>query len=223
MLQNLVLFTHVLCYQYYCFCSLDEALRIKTETQIWCGAPTWACLVVPPASGKRCLRLQAHTVSHCLPCTGRWCPEHRALDDTERKQTSTATSNSLPTVNKAEMGAAKRPIHHHPATSNISALLANCLYTRSSSHNAHLSLLSHRFFMCSAISLWAVPESSQISTWSPEKMGSLSLQMLSDLMRPGVIKLLWDWLQWVNEIKTESNCITKTSLAKIGHYWVFSQ
>lgn len=32
MLQNLVLFVHVLHYKYYCFCSLDEALGIKLET-----------------------------------------------------------------------------------------------------------------------------------------------------------------------------------------------
>lgn len=33
MLQNLVLFVHVLHYKYYCFCSLDEAPGIKLETQ----------------------------------------------------------------------------------------------------------------------------------------------------------------------------------------------
>lgn len=53
MLQNSVLFVHVLRYKYYCFCSLDEAVRIKPETQTHPGTRVCACWDVPPAARAR--------------------------------------------------------------------------------------------------------------------------------------------------------------------------
>lgn len=55
-----------------------------------------------------------------LQSTGHWT-------NTQTKQTSTATSNSLPTVNKAEKGVAKQLVHHHPTTSSTTGRLVHHL------------------------------------------------------------------------------------------------
>lgn len=55
MLQNSVLFAHVLRYKYYCFCSLDEELGIKLETQRHPGMYTGVCWEVPPMGRIRAM------------------------------------------------------------------------------------------------------------------------------------------------------------------------
>lgn len=136
MLQTSVLFVHVLHYKYYCFCSLDEAVGIKPETQMCPRMRVCACEDVAPAGtlllragpepGECRLRLQTHReflIAHHTPADKY--PEH--WTNIQRKQTSTANSNSLPRVNSAEPVVAKRLVHHHPATSNIYGLMLNHL------------------------------------------------------------------------------------------------
>lgn len=147
MLQNSVLFVHVLQYKYYCFCSLDEELGIKLETQRHPGMYTGACCCVPPMGRIRAETKAANTqnfswlVHSNLQSTGHWT-------NTQTKQTSTATSNSLLTVNKAEKGAAKRLVHHHPTTSNTTGLLVHHLIWVSVSWHVSIFLL-HRFLWSS--------------------------------------------------------------------------
>lgn len=123
-----------------------------------------------PAPGERRSRLQTHgefliarhTRAAYVQSSGHWT-------NTRRKQTSTATSNSLPTVNKAEMGVARRPIHHHPATPNISGLLVNHLiYRVTVSRHASPLFPRPQLFVIpwSITTLWADPASPGISRWS---------------------------------------------------------
>lgn len=59
MLQNSVLFVDVLCYKYYCFCSLEEELGIKLETQRHPGMYyTGAYWGVPPMGRIRAEGMQ---------------------------------------------------------------------------------------------------------------------------------------------------------------------
>lgn len=83
MLQDSVLFVHVLHYKYYRFCSLDEALGIKPETQRRPRMRTPVCWDVPPtgkASARRTLidvgntpRVSPRTDSpvRSSPCTSK--------------------------------------------------------------------------------------------------------------------------------------------------------
>lgn len=162
MLQNSVLFIRVLCYKYFCFCSLDEELGIKLETQRHPGMQAGACCGVLPMGRIRAVGRQTKAANiqdssvlmHSnLQSTGHW-------PNTQTKQTSTATRNSMPTVNKAEKGVAKWLVHHHPTISNITGLLVKSNITTSFwvtvSWNASLFLV-HRVFVVqwSITALWA--------------------------------------------------------------------
>lgn len=129
----------------------------------------------------------------CCSCTQQ-SPEHWALNKQtyKTKQTSTATSNSLPTVNKAEKGVAKQFVQHHSTSSKHHRASGPPPHFRSLSHDMHLFSLSTGF--CDPVVNhnplgWSPGISRQLS---PEKMRILSLQTLPDPKRPDEIRLQQD-------------------------------